>query len=95
MNKTEMIAAVITETGLSRKDVTSVVNAIFDGNYGVVATALQRGEEVALQGFGAFRIAVRPPRVARDPRTWAAIAVPSRKAPRFSAGKLLKDTVNR
>ena len=95
MNKTELIAAVAAETGLSRKDVSAVVNALFDGTSGVIAAALQSGGEVTLQGFGAFRITVRPPRVARDPRTAVAISVPSKKAPRFSAGKLLKDTVNR
>ena len=59
-----------------------------------ITVALARGEEIALTGFGSFSVSDRPARQGRNPRTGEAKAIPASKAPKFKAGKNLKDAVN-
>jgi DNA-binding protein HU-beta len=48
---------------------------------------------VSFVGFGTFKVAQRKARTARNPQTGAAINIPKRRVPRFSAGKALKQAV--
>jgi len=97
MNKTELIDAVAKQAGLSKKDATNAVNAIFSTvpREGIIATEVARGGKVQLTGFGTFERRERRARTARNPRTGAEIAVPATKVPAFSAGKSLKERVGR
>ncbi len=89
MNKAELIAAIAAETGLSKKDSESAVNAFVD----VVTNALKKGDKVQIVGFGAFDVKERAARVGRNPQTKAEIKIPASKAPQFKAGKALKDAI--
>lgn len=97
MNKTELIDAVAKQTGLTKKDATSAVNAIFSTvpREGIIATEVAKGEKVQLTGFGTFERRARKMRKARNPQTGAEIVVPATKYPAFSAGKSLKERVGR
>lgn len=89
MNKAELIAAIAAETGLSKKDSESAVNAFID----VVTGALKKGEKVQIVGFGAFDVKERAERIGRNPQTKKEIKIPASKVPQFKAGKALKDAV--
>jgi integration host factor beta subunit len=74
----------------SLKDINFVVNIIFDS----MADALKRGERIELRGFGSFEIRQREPRMARNPKSGAAVKLGERKVPFFKTGKELKAMVN-
>ena len=90
MNKTELVAAMVNQKNLAKKDVEAVLNSFME----VVTKELQDGEKVQLVGFGTFEVAERAARTGRNPSTKEVIEIPASKAPKFKAGKALKDAVN-
>ena len=89
MNKTELIALVAEKTDLSKKDVTRVVDAVFE----IITDALQNGDKVQLVGFGNFEVRERSARKGRNPQTGEEIDIPAGKVPAFRPGKALKDAI--
>ena len=90
MNKTELIAAVAEKTELSKKDSEKALKAFID----VVTEELKKGEKIQLVGFGTFEVAERAAREGRNPQSGKPMPIPASKAPKFKAGKALKDEVN-
>ena len=90
MNKAELVAAIAENAGLSKKDSEKALAAFVS----VVTDELKKGEKVQLVGFGTFEVSTRPARTGRNPQTKQTITIPASKAPKFKAGKALKDTVN-
>ncbi|RZO16951.1 MAG: HU family DNA-binding protein [Candidatus Thioglobus sp.] len=90
MNKADLIDAVATKTGLGKSQASSAVESFLD----VISEALTRGETVSLVGFGIFSVSERAGRVGRNPRTGESITIAPSRAPKFKAGKGLKDAVN-
>ena len=90
MNKTELVAAVAEQAGLSKKDAEAAVKAFTD----VVAEALKAGDKIQLVGFGTFEVSERAAREGRNPRTGETMVIEASKTPKFKAGKALKDLVN-
>ena len=90
MNKTELVAAVAEQAGLSKKDAEAAVKAFTD----VVAEALKAGDKIQLVGFGSFEVSERAAREGRNPRTGETMTIEASKTPKFKAGKALKDLVN-
>ena len=90
MNKTELIAAVAEQSGLSKKDAEKAVKAFTDA----VAEELAKGGKVQLVGFGTFEVSKRAAREGRNPQTGKEMVIPASKAPKFKAGKALKDMIN-
>ena len=91
MNKQDLASSVADSTGLTKTDANRAVDAVLD----IVTAPLKKGGEIRLAGFGTFRVAKRAARVGRNPQTGAAINIPASKQPKFSAGKSLKDVVNK
>ena len=91
MNKTELVAAVADKAGLTKKDAEAAVKAFTD----VVSAQLKKGDKVQLVGFGTFEVSKRAAREGRNPQTGAVMKIPASKAPKFKAGKALKDLVNK
>ena len=89
MTKVELIAAVTTNAGLTKKDAEKAVSATLD----VITDALKNGEKVSLVGFGTFEVRERKERQGRNPQTREPMTIPASKLPAFSAGKALKDAV--
>ena len=89
MNKTEFIEAVAKESKASKAAAGQVINAAI----AVITKALKKGESVQITGFGSFDIVKRAARKGRNPATGKEIKIAASKAPRFKAGKLLKDAV--
>jgi DNA-binding protein HU-beta len=90
MNKNDLIAAVADTTGTSKVEAGSAVDATFNA----ITTALKSGDGVQLVGFGNFSVTSRAARQGRNPQTGATIQIAASKAPKFKAGKGLKDAVN-
>ena len=91
MNKTELIAAIAERAEISKKDSEKAVKAFID----VVTEELKKEEKVQLVGFGTFEVSKRAARTGKNPQTGKAIKIPASKAPKFKAGKALKDLVNK
>ena len=89
MTKVELIAAVATEAGLSKKDAEKAVNTML----ATITEELKKGEKVSLIGFGTFEVRERPERQGRNPQTKEPMTIAASKLPAFKAGKALKDAV--
>lgn len=90
VNKSELIDAVAASAGVSKSQAQKTIDATFE----TIETALQKGDDVRLVGFGTFSVAKRAATEGRNPRTGEKIKIPARKQPKFSAGKQLKEAVN-
>ncbi len=90
MNKNDLIAAVVSRTGLSKTDTAKAV----DGLTASIASALQGGSEVRLVGFGTFSVRHRKATTGRNPRTGERIQIAATNVPKFKSGKALKSAVN-
>ena len=90
MNKTELVAAMAEQAELSKKDSEKALKAFID----VVTEELKKGEKVQLVGFGTFEVTERAAREGRNPLTGEKMQIKASKAPKFKAGKALKDAVN-
>ena len=90
MNKTELVAVMAEQAGLTKKDAEAALKAFTD----VVAAELKKDEKVQLVGFGTFEVAKREAREGRNPQTGEVMKIAASKAPKFKAGKALKDMVN-
>lgn len=89
MNKTELVNAVAEQSGLTKKDATKAVDAVFAS----ITDALSKGDKVSLIGFGNFEVRERAARKGRNPQTGKEITIEASKVPAFKAGKALKDSV--
>lgn len=90
MNKTELVAAMAEKAELSKKDSEKALKAFID----VVTEELKSGEKIQLVGFGTFEVAQRAAREGINPLTKQPMKIAASKAPKFKAGKGLKDTLN-
>ena len=90
MNKTEFISAIAEKAELSKKDAEKALKAFTD----VVEEELKKGEKIQLVGFGTFEVSERAAREGRNPATGESMVIKASKAPKFKAGKALKDLVN-
>ena len=90
MNKTELIDAIAAAADLTKADSGRALDAVLDS----VTAALQKGDQVALVGFGTFSVKARAARTGRNPQTGAEIQIAAANVPGFKAGKALKEAVN-
>ncbi len=90
MNKVGLTEAVMKAAGIEvKKQAVAVVDAVFD----TIAKTMGKGEEVAITGFGTFRVAKRAARMGINPRTGEKIQIAASIKPKFRAGKVLKEAV--
>jgi DNA-binding protein HU-beta len=87
MNKSELIQVVSEKSGLTKKDASAAVEAVFT----CISEALARGEKVQLVGFGNFEIRERAARKGRNPQTGEVIDIAASRVPAFRAGKALRE----
>ena len=90
MNKTELVAAIADKAEISKKDSEKALKAFVD----VVTEELKKGHKIQLVGFGTFETSERAAREGRNPSTGETMKIEACKAPKFKAGKALKDAVN-
>ena len=90
MNKAELVAKMAEKSGMTKKDTEVALNSFMAS----VEEALVAGEKVQLVGFGTFETRERAAREGRNPQTGETMKIAASKAPKFKAGKALKDAVN-
>ncbi|XDZ50261.1 HU family DNA-binding protein [Neisseriaceae bacterium CLB008] len=90
MNKSELIDVVAANSGLTKADAAKAV----DGFTKAVTDTLAKGQEVAILGFGTYKVSERAERQGRNPATGEALTIAAAKVPTFKAGKALKDALN-
>jgi DNA-binding protein HU-beta len=90
MNRSELVATVVSNAGFRKGDAEKVVDSMLSA----ITDALKKGDEVRLTGFGMFTVASRAAGQARNPRTGEPVIVAASRQPKFKAGKALKDALN-
>ncbi len=90
MTRDELVTKIADEAGITKKDAGEALKAVTSG----ISGALAKGDSVSLVGFGTFSVSNRAARTGRNPQTGATIQIKASKAPKFKAGKTLKDAVN-
>ena len=90
MNRAELIVAMAEKAELSKKDAEKALKAFTE----VVADELKKGEKIQLVGFGTFEVSERAEREGRNAQTGKSMKIAACKAPKFKAGKALKDAIN-
>jgi DNA-binding protein HU-beta len=90
VNKTDLIEHIAADADISKAAATRALESALD----TITSALKKGDAVSLVGFGTFEVSQREERSGRNPATGAAITIKASKAPKFRAGKALKDALN-
>ena len=91
MNNKEFIAELSRRLGYTNKDTARMVSSLL----GIMTQELQDGNTIAIQGFGTFEVSERAAREGRNPQTGETMKIAASKAPKFKAGKALKDVINK
>ena len=89
MNKAELIDAIASKSGLSKADSKRALDSFVN----TTASALKKGDRIALVGFGSFSISKRDARKGRNPQTGKEIKIPAKNVVRFKAGSDLSSKV--
>ena len=89
MNKHDIVERIAKDAGITKTTAAAAVQSLINA----VTKSLKKGDPVSFVGFGTFKTANRKARTALNPQTGAAIQIPKRRVPRFSAGKALKQAV--
>jgi DNA-binding protein HU-beta len=89
MTKNQLIEKVAKKSHLTKRAAQDAVNAVF----AIINDNYIRGEKTVITGFGTFLLRSRAARRGRNPQTGAAIQIPSKKLPSFTAGKTIKRLV--
>jgi DNA-binding protein HU-beta len=90
MNKSELVAKIAEGADISKSSAARALDCTIES----ITSELASGGELALIGFGTFKVNDRAARAGRNPQTGAAIQIAAAKVPAFKAGKALKDAVN-
>jgi DNA-binding protein HU-beta len=90
MNKGELVVKIAESADISQASADRALNSLI----GSVTEELASGGNVALVGFGTYKVNDRAARTGRNPQTGEAIQIAAAKVPAFKAGKALKDAVN-
>ena len=90
MNRAELIVAMAEKAELSKKDAEKALKAFTE----VLSDELKKCEKIQLVGFGTFEVSERAAREGRNPRSGETMTIAACKAPKFKAGKALKDAIN-
>ena len=91
LTKEELIAEIAEETGFTKKDSDKALEAVIKA----ITSSLAKGNKLQLVGFGSFDVRKREARKGRNPQTGQEIDIAARKVPVFTAGKALKDAVDK
>ena len=91
MTKSDFVDKVASESGLSKKDAGTAVDAVISS----IEKALKNGDDVSFTGFGKFHVADRGAREGRNPRTGETMTIAASRVPRFTAGSGLKKAVKK
>jgi DNA-binding protein HU-beta len=89
MTKSQLVAKLADDGGVSRKQIDELMNGLVD----TIVKSVKKGESVKIPGLGIFRLRKMKARMGRNPQTGEAIKIPARKKVGFSVAKTFKETV--
>ena len=89
MNKTQLIDAMSSKSGLSKKDTALALDAFTQ----TVTETLSKKESVSLIGFGTFSTSDRAAREGRNPSTGDVIQIAATTIAKFKVGAVLKNSI--
>ncbi|HAM53147.1 MAG TPA: DNA-binding protein HU [Nitrospiraceae bacterium] len=89
MTKADLVERIAKDVSLSKAE----AGRALDSTIEAIVKAMKKGDKVTLVGFGTFSVRKRKARTGRNPRTGQAIKIPAHKAPKFTAGKALKEAL--
>lgn len=90
MNNNDLAEKIAAEHGSTKADARKVVDAVFNA----IADAAAKGDEIALAGFGKFKVKDSPAREGRNPSTGETIKIAASKKLTFTPAKAVKDKLN-
>lgn len=90
MNKADLVERLAEEIDQSKSEAAKALDSVLD----IITDTLKNGDEVALVGFGTFKVKHRAARKGRNPKTGEEIQIKASNVPSFKAGKGLKEAVN-
>lgn len=90
MNKAQLIDSIALKADISKKQASAALDALTS----TISQTLASGDDVALVGFGTFKVSDRAARTGRNPQTGAAIQISAARVPGWKAGKAIKDACN-
>ena len=91
MNKGDLIEKIVSDVNITKADAARVLESVIEG----ITHSLKKNERTTISGFGTFSVSKRKARVGRNPQTGEPINIPARRVARFTAGKELKETLER
>ncbi|MEA1997008.1 MAG: HU family DNA-binding protein [Gemmatimonadota bacterium] len=89
MTKAELIDAVASDVGISKKAAADAIYSVFAN----ITGTLKQGDKYTQVGFGTFAVVNRAAREGRNPQTGQTISIPARSVVKFTAGKALKESL--
>ena len=90
MNKTQLIDAIAEDAGITKSAAKLALESFLKN----VGETLTKGDKISLVGFGSWSVSERAEREGRNPQTGETMTIAASKAPKFKAGKALKDAIN-
>lgn len=90
MNNSDLVEAVATGHDLTKADARKIVDSVF----AAIIEAAAKGEEIALNGFGKFKVKASPAREGRNPATGEVLKIAASKKLTFTSAKAIKDRLN-
>lgn len=90
MNNTELAEEIANAQGLTKSDARKVVDSVF----AAIGAAAAKGDEIALSGFGKFKVKTTLEREGRNPATGEAMTIKASKKLTFTPAKAIKDRLN-
>lgn len=91
MTKADIISKISSTTGVSKRDVSTTVEAFME----VIKDSLLSKENVYLRGFGSFIVKTRSQKTARNISKNTAIIIPEHKIPAFKPAKVFMEQVKK
>lgn len=90
MNNADLADKLAAANGVTKADARKLV----DGVFAAIADAAAAGDEIALNGFGKFKVKATAAREGRNPSTGATIQIAASNKLTFTPAKALKDKLN-
>ena len=90
MTKRDLIERIQTKTGMSNKESTEILEAVFS----IMKNTLESGETLKISGFGSFEVKHKADRIGRNPQTGEAITITARRVLTFKPGSVLRKAIN-
>lgn len=89
LTKSDMVDSLVAKLNVSKAQAVNILDSFIS----IVQENMIKGNEIALTGFGSFKVTTRAARDGVNPKTGAKLKIAASKGVRFQAGKTLKDAV--